>query len=292
MKRDPRGFLALFTAATLFSVFTIFIRTLNQYMIPNQQVALRGLTGFLLSAFLVVILKRNLKSLKQISKRFLLLYAFSFPMTIVLFTTAVTQTSITATTAVFYIGTLITSLVLGVAIYKEKLTANKLLSLGLVIVGVGLLLLPLNLAELNIGLVLGLLAGIIDAATNAIRKFFSGKIDRLVLTSLQMAAIFLLGAFLTTINGQVVIPNIPLEVWILGIFYGASIMCVSLLLLYGFGRFDLNLGTIVLSSELFIAPLLGIIAFAEQPTTRELAAAFFVFLAVVVVELRLKRRKA
>lgn len=284
MQTKLKGFFALLAAATIFSIFSVFIRTLSQYMSSTQQIALRGLTGFIVALALVLVLRRSWRGIKHADKRFLSLYIICFPLTIYFFVHTLTLTSVTIGTAAFYAGTLISSLALGRIVFKEKITPQKLTAMLLTLLGVAALIWPLNLATFNLGIIYGVTSGVIDALTNTFRKYFSDKVDRYALTTLQMVGIFALGAGLGLVNGQTIIPaNLPASVWVLAFIYGGLLASISLLLLYGFSKFDLNLGTIVLSSELFLAPLFVWMIFSEPPTSRELLSALFVFLAVVVV---------
>jgi drug/metabolite transporter (DMT)-like permease len=55
------------------------------------------------------------------------------------------------------------------------------------------------------------------------------------------------------------------------LLFGASLVSVSYLILKGFQSFDLNIGTVVLSSELVFGVILAFLVFAEKPRFVELA---------------------
>lgn len=54
------------------------------------------------------------------------------------------------------------------------------------------------------------------------------------------------------------------------------------LLLFGFQHFDVNIGTVILSLELFFAAILGYIIFGEALTTAELLGGLAIFAASIV----------
>ena len=64
--------------------------------------------------------------------------------------------------------------------------------------------------------------------------------------------------------------------------FGGLVVLIAYLMLIGFQNFDLNLGTIVLSSEVFFAPLFGAIIFKEYLTMFELLGGTFIIIAIIL----------
>jgi drug/metabolite transporter (DMT)-like permease len=62
-------------------------------------------------------------------------------------------------------------------------------------------------------------------------------------------------------------------------------MSVSFLTLIGFQNFDLNLGTIIISSELIFAPIFAALAFHEYPSANEIFGGLFIALSIILSNL-------
>ncbi len=54
------------------------------------------------------------------------------------------------------------------------------------------------------------------------------------------------------------------------------------LLLFGFQHFDVNIGTVILSLELFFAAILGFLIFGEALTANEFLGGIAIFIASIV----------
>jgi drug/metabolite transporter (DMT)-like permease len=67
-----------------------------------------------------------------------------------------------------------------------------------------------------------------------------------------------------------------------GILFGSMIFLINYLTLYGFQHFDLNLGTIAISSEVVFATIFGWLVFAEIPRSLDLGGAFFIIIVIIV----------
>jgi drug/metabolite transporter (DMT)-like permease len=73
-----------------------------------------------------------------------------------------------------------------------------------------------------------------------------------------------------------------------GVTYGFFSIAVAFLTLVGFQDFDLNLGTIVLSSELFFATIAGLLLFHEYPTQNEVTGSALIILAIIILNIKWK----
>lgn len=74
------------------------------------------------------------------------------------------------------------------------------------------------------------------------------------------------------------------------LIFGLLLMLVHFLCTVGFQNFDLNLGTIVMSSEMIFTVIFGMIVFAEFPTILEIIGGIFISLSIVISNLKLTRR--
>jgi len=201
---------------------------------------------------------------------------------------ALIQTKIIIALFGIYAGSIITSLLIGKIVFKEKFPLTKKIALFLTFLGLGLFLYPFSLANINLGLIFGLLCGLIDGITNAFRKSFA-KTDKFFVVFLTMLGGIAISGFLSLISDQnpLFLTQLSTFALTIGIFFGMLLFSVNYLLLIGFQNFDLNLGTIIISSELFFGLLLGIIFYREIPNLNEFIGGSLIILAIIVSNLNL-----
>lgn len=277
------GFLALLASALLYASFSVWVRLLSIDLSPAEQIGFRNSIALVLAIVAVGLSRQSFGSLRKAQPLLILGYVLAFPIAVVLFTYAVLQTKIMTTLFWLYLSSLVTSLIIGVGYFKEKLTQQKIISLGLVVAGLATYNFPFSGQFLTIGAGLAVLSGVFDATANGFKKFFSGKVDRFVLVALQMVGGLVVAGILST-QQTLTVPSLSPTTWVVGIVFGISLVLVSYLTLFGFSHFDLNLGTVVLASELFFASLLGWLVFQESVSLAEGIGGGLIFLATVVAQ--------
>lgn len=285
-----KGFFSLLFAGLLFGAFGIFVRILNQQLTSFQQIFFRSLVGFLLSALIIIIFKKKI-SIKKASFSNILLFGVSLPITIVLYTLAILKTKIIIAIASLYVGSIIFSLLLGIIFFKEKITLAKCLAIVFALTGLYFFAAPFSLASINIGLVYGVLSGFMDTTSNSFKKHLSGKIDRFMLIAIQMFGGIIISLFLMSISKTLYIPQLSFLTVFVGLLFGFCLMIINYFLLIGFHNFDLNLGTIVLSSELAFASIFAALIYKEIPTKNETIAIVFIVLSIISSHLNFKNKK-
>lgn len=283
-----KGFLSLLASGIILGSFGVYIRLLDQNLGAYQQIAFRNAIAFLFVLGLIFILRRSF-ALKGTSKLHLFGYAVSFPISIVLFTVSILETKVITTIFGLYLGSLLTSLVLGMVIFKEKITPIKIVALGFVLVGLVFYVWPFSVSGLfSLGLLLGIGAGIAEAVANSFRKYLGGKVDRFVLVSFQALGALLISAVLIVFAKEFSMPSFSVQTWLVGLWFGLMLVSMYYLTLVGFANFDLNLGTIVLSTELLFGPIFAIIFFREFPSVYQAIGAGLIMLAIVILNVNLK----
>ncbi len=285
MSDKYKGFLALLVCSVIFASFSIWVRLLGRDLLPYQQIGFRNGIALVISLMTMIFFKQSFRSISKVSLWWLTAYTVTFPIAVVLYTLSVLQTKIITTIFGLYLGSLVTSLVIGIFFFKEKITQGKVLSLGLVVTGLVVYIYPFDSNFFSIGIGLALLSGVFDALANSFRKFLAGKIDRFVLVALQMIGGLVVAIGLMSLYGQLTLPVLSPLSWIVGGIFGLSLVVISLLTLIGFSKFDLNLGTIVLSSELFFASIFGLLIFGEKATITELVGGTLILIATALANL-------
>lgn len=281
-------------AGVIFGSFGVLIRILNQDLTTYQQIGFRSVIGFLIALLIMKIRKVDSKSLKGIQDvgwGWFVLFAFTMPVSIIFFVKVMIETKIVLAIFSFYIGSIISSLVIGMIIFKEKVTPKKFISLGLVIAGLWLFSSSISLKMVDRGIFFALLSGFLDVISNSFRKHLAGKINRIILTGLPLLGGIILMLILTLSSQQTLTPSISVITWVVGLIFGGLLFTVNYLLNYGFNHFDLNLGTIVISSELFFASMFGFLFYGELPLLNEIHGGLLVLCAVVVANLDFEKLK-
>lgn len=284
-----KGFFALLACAIIFASFGIYIRLLSEDFTAYQQIGFRNLIAFIIGTLAVVVSRQAFASIRKVNPLYTFLYTVTFPIAVILFTLSVLEIKIVTTIFGLYMGALVSSLVVGVAFFKEKITKMKLLSLSLVSLGLITYAYPFDGSLLTTGFALAVLSGAFDATANSFRKYLSGKIDRFVLVVLQMIGGLTVATGLMIAVGEITIPTISITSWIVGGVFGLSLVAISYLTLVGFQNFDLNLGTVILSSELFFASIFALLFFGEVSSFTEIIGGMLIILATVVANLTIQK---
>lgn len=282
---DTRGFIALICNGILLATYGIWVRLLQHTFSAYQQVTLRGIISFLLAVFLAIILRRKWFFEKKYNKH-LVFYLFCFAASSILFTISVIQTSIALSVFGLYLGSIFSAFLLGKLFFQEKLSKSKLMSVLLALGALFFLTFPFSLHLLNAGFLVGIFGGIFDGIGNAFKKYFGRKIELPALIVFQFFATLLVAISLMFFTResfsslQLSLGNIFLL-----LIYGAIFLSVGYLSMYGFQHFNLNLGTIVISSELFWAPIFAFLLFHEMLTSYQIIGGFLIVLAIILPQI-------
>jgi len=279
MKQTTLGLLSLLSSGLIFGSFGVWVRLLSVDLSSYQQIAFRNIIALGIALLIIIVTKIKL-NFKGVSPKYLILFGLSFPLGVICYTLSVLNTTIMLSIFSFYLGSILSSLVIGMLVFKEKLTPQKGLSLALVILGFTFFAKGFN--SLSIGIMLGVLGGLFDVVSNSFRKHLAGKINRVVLTLIPQIGGIIVATLFMIQSSTLQIPEISTSSWLIGIIFGALLFCVNYLLLYGFQHFDLNLGTIAISSEVVFASLFGYLLFAETPSHTDMYGGLLIIIAIII----------
>ncbi len=290
-KRNPihntkSAFFALLLSGVVYSTFGILIRKMSLSFDTFAQVFLRCAVTAVIALCGIMIRKTKLIIPKVHWFVFFLFLVTPF-FSIASLTYGIQM--IKAANAIFfiYIGYIVTTFLLSVLLYKEQTTINKYIALLCVAIGAFFISFPFAVVSLW-GMVFAMLAGILDGISSGTCRELE-KYDRFVLLFYRytVGAAFAFVAFLF-VHEQ--FPSVMLPVSLLSVVaIGASLFIIDSLWLYGFARFDLNLGSILTSVELLIVPFINAIFLREYPTALEIIGGVFVFVAIVFVNLSIEK---
>ncbi|MFA6081261.1 MAG: DMT family transporter [Patescibacteria group bacterium] len=283
-----KGFLSLLLAGFLFGIFGVLVRILNSELSNYQQIFFRSVVGLILASLIIYILKRKI-SFKNISLINLFFFAISLPLSIIFYTLAILKTKIMLAVATLFLGSILFSLISGVLFFKEKITVKKILAILTSILALYYFTIPFSLTNINIGLIFGILSGFADALSNSFKKHLGGKADRFLLIAVQMVGTMAVSFILMSYTKTLTLPQISPYIFIIGLLFGLGLLVNNYLMLIGFGNFDLNLGTIILSSELLFASIFGYLFYKEIPTVNEVIGSGLIAFSVIIAHLNFKK---
>ncbi len=184
-------------------------------------------------------------------------------------------------------------LILSVIIFKEELTFNKIIALGLAFVGCALAvgLVGGDAGELNMtGFWMGLGSGFTYAMYTILNKFLLKKYDPMTLTfyAFGISALCLL-PFSDVLGLLDIAVNVEMAgAWMLGLG-----LLITLLpyFLYGTGLKGLDAGyvSVLALIEPMVATVAGFAMYGQSPTTMKLCGIALVIVGVAILNLKLKR---
>jgi len=185
-----------------------------------------------------------------------------------------------------YAGGILSSLVLGSVVFREKVTPLKVASSLTALTGLLIFAYPFSLAGSALfGVVMGLVSGLFDAICNSIRKYLRHTPREMVLATSFLITITLLSTTLAASPQVAVTSALTLPVSAAVLVHGLLIIATGYLLIYGLKRTDVHIGTIVLASEIFISLVVNYFLLQESPTMQEFIGALVIFSASILIAL-------
>lgn len=191
---------------------------------------------------------------------------------------------------VFFVntGSLIGSLILGMLVFKEGFSIAKGLLLSLCLAGLVIFTYPIQLDASLLGILLGLAAGLTDALSNSLKKYLK-NISRMVLLFNQFVVSMGFGLLILPLTQETIIKGVSASSIIFALIFGLALLVVGNATIYGFQNFDLNLGSIVLASELIFSLIISAIFLGEFPTVNEIIGGILIMTAIVLINIRIDK---
>lgn len=284
MSDKLKGASALFSVAFIYSTFGILIRQMAVMFGDSAQTAARFGIAFIFILILNFVRKQSITLPKEALIRACIL-GITFGFVVLLFTISVNNTKLASSVFLLYAGSMISSLIIGTFILKEKLNTVKIVAL--VLTFLGLYMYANAFLVMSIGIITGLVAGLFDGISNAIRKTLKG-VNRNSILMYQFLFSSLLATLVLVVSGDVLIKEVALLPVIAMIIFAILQIGLGNLLLFGFQHFDVNIGTVILATELLFATIIGFFLFKEVPTSREIAGGSLILIASILSTVDLK----
>ncbi len=281
-----KGAGALFGASVFYASFGLLARMLADMFGDYSQVVAR--MGLAFVFLLVITLTFGL--LRPLSKahalRAIILGAVSACI-VVFFTISVTEIKLATAIFLLYAASMTSSLLFGTLFFKESLNLQK--GAALVIALLGLWMFSDVLLALSFGAVAALLSGAFEGVANGIRKGLKGA-DRTTALLYQFFSTTVFASIAMLLVAEPIIKEISLWPVVALIVFAVFQLALNHLLLYGFQHFDVNVGTVILTLELFFAALIGFFFFQETLTAKEVIGGVLIFAASVVTAWEFKKK--
>lgn len=282
---QKKGFIALVSTAAILGTFGVLIRALAETFSNPGQVFIRSFFATLVIVAIVLYKRINFLNVGKKNRKLLLLFSIVFPLSIICFTVSVNLIKVSNSLFMLYVGSLASTAFLGRILFKEKFGTKHILSLILVFIGLMFFVHPLSIESISLGLVLGLLSGIFEGASHTLRKLMK-SVKREVVVFYQSLSGVVLAVVLLLVSNDVFIKEFHISSLFVAIVFGFLLVAIGYLLVYGFGNFDVNLGTIILATELFFALIINSLFLREYPTMFELIGGILIFSGTVITSLK------
>lgn len=282
---NVKGAQALFAAAFTYAFTAVLVREVSSIWGDKAQVAARWIL-----VFMFLMLYTYFRKTKAKIPREKLIYTIplgiTFAITVLFFTFSVQKTTIANALFTFYAAGMAASFLLGTFLLKEKVSAVKLWALGFALAGLSVYAGDLVLGSL--GIFFGIIAGLAEGVSNVLRKRLAG-VDRNAILRLQhgVGTVFTLAVLL--ISRDEIIRVVTLRGVIMTLIFAAILILAGNLLLYGYQHFDVNIGSVIMSTELVFGALLGLMLFREAPAPHELLGGALIFIGSILGSLDLDK---
>ncbi len=200
-----------------------------------------------------------------------------------LFFFAVNELPVSLTYFIFYGGAVIFGFIIGSLLFKEQLTTIRLISLLLAFVGMGLIY-GIGVSAAGIwNVFLAFLSGAFFSLWNAISKYLT-RYPPTQLTFLDNALCVAIYIPLSLFAGEAwVFAVTPVQLASLSL--GFSFLATGLFIIYGFRRIDVQVGSLILLSEIIFAIIYSFIFYKEVPSTLAVLGGICIVVAMSLPEI-------
>lgn len=278
------GTASLLAIGVLFGLSGVMAKYLSEWLSVLQVVEYRFAIALVGLMLLVFLLKIRI-TLKGVSPLLLLVYAVSFPISVILFTLSIFNGSVALAVFSFYTATLVSSFVIGRLFFGEKIHIYKQLALVAVLLSILAFTDPFNNLSLNAGLIFGLLSGIVQGIASGFQKKLSNYANKSGLLLIQCLAGVAVAVVAMALTGEALFVELGAFQWLVAVLFGLAMLAITYLFLIGFKYTNLNTGSILVSTELFFGPFFAFILLAEGLTINIIIGGLLTVVAVILAAL-------
>ncbi len=280
MNEKQKGFLALLGAAVIYSFYGFFIRSLDVMYGNYSQIVVRFLTAWII-LLIIDYFSKNKKKLTWQDKKLSIYMGILGGVATIFFVIAMINIKIADVIFMFYVGGVVTAFVLGTLIYKEKVNFQKIIMVVTVLLGL------FTYVEFSVnitaGIIMALFSGAVIGVVNVIRKKLK-EADRYQVLKMQFVSMIplVLMVMFVFYHNEPIIKEISIFSIISTVLYAIALIKVSDLTLYGLAKYDVNVGTVVLASEVFFTAIVGYVFLNEALSFYEIIGGGMIFCAAII----------
>lgn len=273
-----KGVIFLTFSAFLYALTGVFSRYLSGYFDSLSLNIYRGVVGCL------ILFPLAIKNWVQINRRdifWLGLYGISSPLSFLFFYVSTIHITIGLTLFLFYSSALIMGFLLGKVLLHEKLTRNKIFALFLSFVGliiIGYPHLTSSSFYVLVAIVSGVLYGVVNACSRKVSKTYSSS--QLNFINYFVSLILFIPLW---IYSGITFPHVSMNVpFVTATAFTLVSISALFLLINGFKQVEVQVGSIILLSEIVFGIVFGIIFFKEIPTLSTIIGGSFIIVSLAL----------
>ncbi len=280
MNKSLLGVASLLTIGVLFGLSGVIAKYLSGWLNPYQVVEYRFAIAFLIATFVLLITKQKI-SFSKIDPKSLVLFAITFPVSVIFFTLAIFNTTVSLAVFSFYISTLVSSFVVGKIFFGEQITKNKKIALFFILLAVIAFTDPFKNFNLQIGFVYGIISGIFQTIASYYQKTLGKSTNRISLLFIQTLTGIIVATSVLIYSSNPLLVALPTTALLTSLVFGAIFLAISYLFLVGFKYTNLNTGSILVSSELFFGPFFAYTLLSEKLGVTELIGGLLIAVSII-----------
>lgn len=277
---------ALLGAAFLFAITNVLVREMATMWGDQAQVAARFALVWVILIILMQLTKGRRKTIPASKRAIAIAYSIIAAVSILFFTLSVQATTIANTLFVSNATELFVAFLLGTFILREKITPMKLAAIALAFIG--LVLYTDSVLVGSIGIIFALFGGAAVAFCNLFAKKLKG-VDLTAIMRMQFGLGTLFMIALTFIfSPDDIIRTVSLQAIIATILFAVVLIVATRLVLYGFQHSDINIASVMLSTQLVFGALIGYFVYQEVLSNSELLSGALIIGAAIIAGLSQK----
>lgn len=277
MTKNTSGAISLILSAAIYGSFGLLIQWMGADMSVMNQIVFRYSLTLVVILVLFAVVKPRIVVPRN-SWPVLILFAGLMQGSIWSFTQGAVLTSISSLLGSFYIGSIATSSILGVLVFKDRVEIKSWI--GTLFAVAGLYALAHESTNMT-GVIFGLIAGMAESMTQAIRKYLNDvSPGGILLTSVFGVLLY---SLLVSIYSDIQLhAPILMGTWVAGSLFAVLLVIVNLAVTYGFRRVSMNVGSIIMSSELLFGMVMSALLLSVRPSINEMVAATSIMVSIII----------
>jgi drug/metabolite transporter (DMT)-like permease len=284
------GTSSLLVVGLLYGLSAVITKYLSDVINAYQVIEYRFGIAFLAAAAALALSARRV-TFDHIDTATLVAFAVTFPASAILFTLSVFHASVALAVFSFYIANLLSQFALGSMFFHEEIDRYKAAALVVSVASLIAFTNPFSEFTVTSGFLLGLTAGVVQGIASTYQKRLGGSVDTMLLLACQALTGTVMAGVILAFTGEALIPILNGFAWLVTIIFGLSMLAIMYLFVVGYRYTNLNTGSVLVSSELFFAPLFAYLLLAEHVPTNVFIGGVLTAVAAVLVGIPAKPRK-